>query len=146
MADSTESTVTRTSAVPPEAVFDAWATPASFAFWWGGPDIEIPLDSLSLDVRPGGSWRATMILGNGMPDFHWRGEYLEVDRPHKLVMTMTDEPGDARELLTVVLTEVDGGTRMEFSQTGGHLTAEQYKGTTTGWKIAFDALDAVLAA
>jgi uncharacterized protein YndB with AHSA1/START domain len=146
MSESTGSTVTRTFPVPPEAVFDAWVTPASFAVWWGGPDIEIPLDSLSLDVRPGGSWRATMILGNGMPDFHWRGEYLEVDRPHKLVMTMTDEPGDERELLTVILTEVDGGTRMEFSQTGGHLTTEQYEGTTAGWKIAFDALDGVLAA
>jgi len=146
MTESTGSTVTCTFAVPPEAVFDAWVTPATFAVLSGGHDVRVPLDSLSLDVRPGGSWRATMILGNGMPDFHWRGEYLEVDRPHKLVMTMTDEPGDARELLTVVLTEADGGTRMEFSQTGGHLTAEQYEGTTTGWKIAFGALVAVLAA
>lgn len=146
MIDTTGSTVTRMFAVPPEAVFDAWITPASFAAWWGGHDIKVPLESLSMDVREGGLWRATMILGNGMPDFHWRGEYLEVDRPNKLVMTMTDEAGSERELLTVILTAVDGGTEMRFSQTGGHLSPEQYEGTTVGWQIAFDALVTLLAA
>lgn len=146
MVETTGSTVTRIFSVPPESVFDAWVTPTSFATWWGGPDIKVPLESLSMDVREGGLWKATMILGNGMPDFHWRGEYLEVDRPNKLVMTMTDEAGTERELLTVILTAVDGGTEMRFSQTGGHLSPEQYEGTTAGWQIAFDALVAFLTA
>ena len=146
MTDSPGSTVRRTFSAPPEAVFDAWVTPASFAVWWGGSDVEVPLDSLVLDARPGGTWRATMILVNGMPVFHWRGEHIEVDRPSRLVMTMTDEPGDERELLTVTLTAVDGGTEMPFTQTGGHLSPEQYEGTTVGWGIAFDELERVLAA
>ena len=145
MIETTGSMVTRRFAAPPESVFDAWVTPASFATWWGGPDIAVPLESLSMDVRPGGLWQATMILGNGMPDFHWHGEYLEVDRPRRLVMTMTDEAGSERELLTVILTAVDGGTEMRFSQTGGHLSPKQYEGTTAGWQIAFDALAACLA-
>lgn len=144
MTESQGSSITRTFAAPPEAVFDAWVTPESFAAWWGGSEIQVPLNSLSMDVRPGGAWKATMILGNGIPDFHWHGEYLEVDRPHKLVMTMTDEPGDAREILTVLLTAVDGGTQMVFSQTGGRLTPEQYEGTTRGWQTAFDTLEATL--
>lgn len=57
MTESTGSTVRRTFAAPPEAVFDAWITPASFAVWWGGSDVEVPLDSLSMDVRPGGHGR-----------------------------------------------------------------------------------------
>jgi uncharacterized protein YndB with AHSA1/START domain len=146
MAELTSSTVTRTFAASPEDVFDAWVTPASFAAWWGGSDVEIPPDSVSMDVRPGGTWKATAILGGEMPDFHFRGEYVEVDRPNKLVLTMTDEPGDARELLTVILTAVDGGTEMLFTQTGGNLTPEQYEGTTAGWQISFDALDTILAA
>jgi len=144
MTESQGSSITRTFAAPPEAVFDAWVTPELFAAWWGGSEIQVPLNSLSMDAHPGGAWKATMILGNGIPDFHWHGEYLEVDRPHKLVMTMTDEPGDAREILTVLLTAVDGGTQMVFSQTGGHLTPEQYEGTTRGWQTAFDTLEATL--
>jgi uncharacterized protein YndB with AHSA1/START domain len=146
MTELTGSTITRTFTASPEAVFDAWVTPRSLAAWWGGSAIVIPLESLSMDVRPGGTWEATMIVGNDVPDFHWRGEYLEVDRPHKLVMTMTDEPGDEREILTVTLTPVEGGTKMVFSQTGGHLTPDQYEGTTVGWQMAFDELDTLLAA
>jgi len=146
MIETKGSTLTRMFAATPEAVFDAWVTPAAFAVWWGGPGIDVPLGELSLDPRPGGRWKATMVLGGGMPDFHWHGEYLEVDRPNKLVMTMTDEPGDERELLTVVLRAVVGGTEMFFSQTGGHLTTEQYEGTTAGWLVAFEALEAGLAA
>src|SRR3954447_13983257 len=98
MTDSPGFTITRTIAAPPEAVFDAWVTPESLATWWGGNQVDIPLDSLTLDARVGGKWKATLAIGNGMDDFHWYGEYLEVDRPNKLVMTMSDKPGDAREI------------------------------------------------
>ncbi|MET4097540.1 SRPBCC domain-containing protein [Arthrobacter sp. UYCu712] len=151
MTEPTGSAVTRTFAVPPEAVFDAWVTPESFAAWWGGSDVEIPLSRLSLDVRPGGAWKATMILSQDQPsllmhgEFHMRGEYIEVDRPNRLVLTMTNEPhGDERELLTVTFNAVDGGTEMVFSQTGGHLTSAEYVGTTVGWQNAFNALDTIL--
>jgi len=145
MTETHGSHITRTFAAPPEAVFDAWVTPATFAAWWGGSAAEVPLDSVSLDVRPGGSWKATMILGPEL-QFHWRGEYIELDRPNKLVLTTTFQPGDARELLTVILTAVPEGTEMRFSQTGGNLSAEEYEGTTIGWQAVFDAMDASLAA
>lgn len=106
MTELPGSTVTRTFAAPPEAVFDAWVTPASFAAWWGGSEVEVPLASLSLDARPGGAWKATMILGKDNPDLLVHGE---------------------------------------FSQAGGHLSAEEYQGTTVGWQMAFDALDTTLA-
>lgn len=145
MTESIGSHLTRTFAAPPETVFDAWVTPATFAAWWGGSEAEVPLDSVSLDARPGGAWKATMILGPDM-EFHWRGEYLEVDRPNKLVLTTTFEPGDERELLTVIFTEVDGGTEMQFSQTGGNLSVEEYEGTTVGWQTVFDAIDSLVSA
>jgi uncharacterized protein YndB with AHSA1/START domain len=144
MTESNGSHITRTFAAPPEAVFDAWVTPATFAAWWGGSAAEVPIDSVFLDARPGGTWKATMILRPEMT-FDWRGEYLEVDRPNKLVLTTTFQPGDEREVLTVILTSVEGGTEMVFSQTGGNLTTEEYEGTTIGWQAVFDAVDGVLA-
>ncbi|MEG9247830.1 SRPBCC domain-containing protein [Arthrobacter sp. Soc17.1.1.1] len=146
MTEAAGSAVNRVITAPPEAVFDAWVTPATLSRWWGGREIEVPLDSIAMDVRPGGTWKATMILGEDMPAFHWRGEFLEVDRPRRLVLTMTDEPGEDRELLSVALTAVDGGTELRFTQTGGHLSPEQYEGTAAGWQLAFDEMDTVLAA
>jgi len=35
---------------------------------------------------------------------------------------------------------------MRFSQTGGNLSAEEYEGTTVGWRAVFDAMDGTLAA
>ena len=34
-----------------------WTEPAAFADWFGGTESEVPLASVSMDVRPGGSWR-----------------------------------------------------------------------------------------
>jgi uncharacterized protein YndB with AHSA1/START domain len=146
MTDVPNSTIVRTFAASPESVFDAWVTPASFAAWWGGSSVEVPLDSVAMDVRDGGSWKATMIIGNGVPDIHWFGEFVEVDRPSKLVLTLTDRPGDARADVTVTFTAVDGGTEMTFRQTGGPMTQEDYDRTTAGWQTFFDAMDTILAA
>ena len=99
-----------------------------------------------MDARSGGTWKATMVLGSGMPDINWFGEFTEVDRPHKLVMTLADRPGDAREIVTATFTAVDGGTEMVFSQTGGNLSAEEYERVTAGWQTFFDAMEALVEA
>ncbi|MDQ1545488.1 MAG: hypothetical protein QOH69_392 [Actinomycetota bacterium] len=146
MNDVPNSTIVRTFAATPEAVFDAWVTPASFAAWWGGSGVEVPLDSVSMDVRNDGAWKATMIIGNGVPDIHWFGEFVEVDRPVKLVLTLSDRPGDARADVTVTFTAVDGGTEMRFRQTGGPMNQDAYDQATAGWQTFFDAMETLLAA
>ncbi|MGW6036343.1 SRPBCC family protein [Gordonia terrae] len=144
MTDTTGATLTYTFAASPDAVFDAWATPELFATWFGGGANEVPVDSVTLDARPGGTWTATMIVSDDMPEFHWRGECIEVHRPTRLVLTMTDEPGDARERLTADFLAVDAGTEVRFGQTGGNLTDEQYEYAAAGWRAAFETLDALL--
>ena len=145
MTESQGATIRRTFAAPRDLVFDAWVTPRHFATWFGGSDVDVPLDSVSMDVRPGGIWKATMIIGNGVPDMHWFGEFVEVDRPGKLVLTMADRPGDARELVSVTLTEVPDGTEMLFHQSGGNMSADEYERTAAGWQTFFDAMETLVA-
>ena len=139
-------TITRIFAAPRELVYDAWVTPAHFAAWFGGSGVEVPIESVSMDVRAGGIWKATMIIGNGVPDIHWYGEFVELDRPNTVVLTLADRPGDARELVSVTLTEVANGTEMVFRQTGGNLSAEEYERTAAGWQTFFDAMETLVAA
>jgi uncharacterized protein YndB with AHSA1/START domain len=146
MTESLGATITRTFAAPRDLVYDAWVTPKHFAAWFGGSGVDVPIDSVSMDVRVGGGWKATMIIGNGVPDIHWFGEFVELDRPNKVVLTLTDRPGDARELVSVTLTEVADGTEMLFHQSGGNLSAEEYERTSAGWQTFFDAMDTLLAA
>jgi len=129
-----------------ERVWREWTEPEAFADWFGGPQSEVPLDSVSMDVRPGGTWRLTMFAGPGRREMHWRGEYREVAEPERLVFTVTDQPQDDRfELCTVVLTDLgDGRTEMLFEQRG-HMRPEQYEATEKGWGGFFDRVAERLA-
>src|ERR671919_304751 len=108
-------TITRVFDAPRERVWKEWTEPERFADWFGGSQSEVPLSSVSMDVRPGGWWRLTMHPDGG-GEIHWEGTYREVVEPERLVFTVTDRPGEeAREFVIVVLTELDDGrTEMRF--------------------------------
>jgi uncharacterized protein YndB with AHSA1/START domain len=140
-------TITRVFDAPRARVWAEWTEPERFADWFGGRETEIPLASVSMDVRPGGSWRATMLVGPDRNEIRWRGEYLEVVPPERLVLTFSDQPdSDAFELVTVVLVDLgDDRTEMRFSQVG-NLPPQQYERAGSGWGVFFDAMAERLSA
>ena len=127
---------------PRERVWREWTDPESFADWYGGPQCEVPLSSVSMDVRPGGSWRLTMFAPPNRRRIDWEGEYLEVDAPERLVFKVSDQPGDdAFELVTVELNDLgDGRTEMLFEQRGS-MSPEEYERATDGWGTFFDRVE-----
>jgi uncharacterized protein YndB with AHSA1/START domain len=82
-----------------------------------------------------------MICDSGSREIHWKGEYVEVIEPERLVFTVSDQPGDDQfELVTVVLTDVgEGRTEMHFEQRGG-LHREEYERAKSGWGSFFDRI------
>jgi uncharacterized protein YndB with AHSA1/START domain len=132
-------TITRTFAAPAQAVYDAWTTPAEFAAWFGGAASDVPVETVSMDVRVGGAWKATMFAGPDRYEIGWFGEFTELDPPTHLVLTLSDGPAEG-EPVTVDLSETDGVTTMVMTQSGGHLTPEQYEDAKTGWQTFFDVM------
>jgi len=139
-------TITRVFAAPRELVWREWTEPERFADWFGGPEAEVPVSTVSMDVRPGGGWRATMFSGPRRREIRWKGAYREVAEPERLVFTVSDQPGEeAYELVTVVLTDLgDGRTEMLFQQRG-QMTPEQYERAGAGWSTFFDRIAERLA-
>jgi uncharacterized protein YndB with AHSA1/START domain len=138
-------TITRIFDAPRERVWKEWIEPERFSDWFGGPAV-VPPSTVEMDVRPGGSWRLTMFADPGRREINWRGEYREVVEPERLVFTITDEPADNYELITVVLTDLgDGRTEMLFQQRGGKLSAEEYERAGQGWGSFFDRIAERLA-
>jgi len=139
-------TITRVFHAPRERVWQEWTEPERFADWYGGAAAEIPLSTVSMDVREGGRWRATMYFGPERREIRWKGEYREVVEPERLVFTVSDQPGeDDWELVTVMLTDLgDGRTEMRFQQRG-HLPPEVYERAGEGWGTFFDRLAERLA-
>ena len=79
---------------PRERVWSEWTEPEAFADWYGGAEAEVPVVEVSMDVREGGEWRATMYAGPSRREIRWAGEYREVVEPERLVLTVTDRPDD----------------------------------------------------
>jgi uncharacterized protein YndB with AHSA1/START domain len=142
-------TITRVFDAPRELVFRAWTEPERFARWFGGPGTEVPPSTVSMEVRPGGAWRATMFAGPDRREIRWQGVYREVVAPERLVFTITDQPElpeEGHEVVTVVLSALgDGKTEMLFHQGGGHLTAEEYPRARHGWSAFFERMAQLLA-
>jgi uncharacterized protein YndB with AHSA1/START domain len=137
-------TVTRTFSAPRELVYEAWTKPEHFSVWFGTDAVDVPLDTLSLDVRVGGAWNAVMQLPDGN-QIHWVGEYTEVDPPERLAFTMTDDPANpAGEPIVVTFAEVAGGTEMTLTQPAGDFTQEQIDATIMGYNGFFDSMEKLL--
>jgi uncharacterized protein YndB with AHSA1/START domain len=135
-------TITRVFDAPRERVWQEWTEPARFADWFGA-DGDVPLATVSMDVRQGGEWRLKMFYGPNRVESNWHGRYQEVVPPERLVLTMTDEPEgrDRYALITVVLTDLgDGRTEMHFEQRDDQAPQEQER-ARSGWGKFFDRLD-----
>lgn len=136
--------VTRTLRAPRELVYEAITRPEHFAVWFGTAEVEVPQRSLIMDVRPGGAFRAVMLLPDG-GRIDWAGEYHVVDPPAHLAMTLTDQPGDDAGLPVLFdLDEVDGGTLLTVRQDRADFTDEQVQATIDGYNAFIDDIERVL--
>jgi uncharacterized protein YndB with AHSA1/START domain len=128
-------------------VFDAsrrlvWTEPERFADWFGGAEAEVPASSVSIDLRPGGAWRATTLsYGADRRDICWQGVYVVIVEPALLVFTIRGYDGEqVAEEVTVVLTDLgDNRTEMLFRQRGAR-TASEWDRARASWSSEFDRI------
>ena len=73
----------RTLQATPEEVFDAWTDPSSIRVWMCPGAVEQSL--AVLDVRVGGQF--SIVMREAQREHVHTGEYLEVERPHRLAFT-----------------------------------------------------------
>jgi uncharacterized protein YndB with AHSA1/START domain len=133
-------TIKRVFDASPEEVWREWVEPERFADWFGAEDGEVPLSTVSMDVRPGGALRLTMFAGPERREIRWKGEYQEVEPPERLVFRISDQPDEVYALVTVILSDLgDGRTEMLFEQRGP-LPPEMYERAAQGWSTFFDRI------
>ncbi|HEX3391299.1 MAG TPA: SRPBCC domain-containing protein [Solirubrobacteraceae bacterium] len=83
MTSETSLRIERSYDASPEEVFDAWTNPEVLRRWWAvHPDGSTPV--AEVDLREGGRYRLSME-GPDAERHTVQGEYLEVDRPSRLV-------------------------------------------------------------
>jgi predicted dithiol-disulfide oxidoreductase (DUF899 family)/uncharacterized protein YndB with AHSA1/START domain len=141
-AGSREFTITRVLDASRDEVFRAWTEPDQAARWFGPVGCTTPRETVSMDVQPGGEWRATMIRDEDGEEYPIGGVYREVLAPERLVFTWGDparlgEP--EQSLITITLTDLGGKTEMVFHQTGLDSGDERTE-VQQGWSSCLDRL------
>jgi uncharacterized protein YndB with AHSA1/START domain len=132
---------TRYFEASPERVFDAWLVPRTLGQWMFGPRVrQENVVRLDVDPRVGGRF-SLKVERNGQIIDHV-GQYLEIQRPHRLVFTWAVE-GESDDEPSQVHIEIAG------SSSGCVLTlvhrmdakwADYAQRTQDGWNTMLDAL------
>ncbi|TXG83330.1 MAG: ATPase [Thermomicrobiales bacterium] len=105
----------RTFNAPRELVYRAMTEPDLVAQWWGQRGSTTIVDQL--DPRVGGAWRFIQ-RGEDGAEYAFRGEFLELDPPARIVQTFEFElmPGHISSD-AITLTETDGVTLVRIFST-----------------------------
>ncbi len=106
-ANAGEMTYRRVHQAPPELLFDCMTQPEHLTRFWGPAGTSAPLDGITVDLRPGGSFETVMVSDADGGQYTMRAVYVEVRRPSRLVWT---EPGvEGGMTTTITFTDLGGG-------------------------------------
>jgi uncharacterized protein YndB with AHSA1/START domain len=136
-------TYTRIHDAPPELLFDCMTRPEHLTHFWGPTGTTTPIETIVVDLRPGGAFETTMVNDADGSTYVMRARYLEIHRPDRLVWEEPDVEGGMRT--TITFTPVPGGrTEVVTHQTNvpaGHLSPQ----ARAGFQTSLDRFDAYLA-
>jgi uncharacterized protein YndB with AHSA1/START domain len=119
-------------AAPPERVFQALAS-EELVEWWGSPE-DYRTTRWTGELRVGGAWRTEGMSADGKP-FAVGGEFLEIDRPRRLVQTWR-APWDDNQVTTITyrLEPTAAGTRLTVTHDGFGDRTRSCEDHTRGWE------------
>lgn len=132
--------VTRKFSASAERVFDAWLDPNTAGKWlFATPTGKMV--NVKIDARVGGSY--LIVEQRDGIDVEHTGEYLEIDRPRRLVFTLK-VPKYSRESteVTVEIRALDSGCELTLTHEG--VLPDYIASTTSGWNMILDQLAAKL--
>jgi uncharacterized protein YndB with AHSA1/START domain len=134
--------ITREFDAPADLVFEAWTTPDLVRRWWAGDRGVVT--QVQIDLQIGGRWRWVMTANGGF-EVAFNGEYLEINRPHRIVRAEVFEPiPDAEAVSTITFDEVNGVTKLRILgryPTLEHRDAAITSGMEGGLQTSLNALE-----
>jgi uncharacterized protein YndB with AHSA1/START domain len=93
-----------------DRVFRAFTDPGELVHWWGPTDVRTSV--AQIDLRVGGECRWVMHPSGQVAVLH--GRIVDLEPPRLLVMTNRWDGQDEESLVTLRLTSVAVGTRLEL--------------------------------
>ena len=139
-------TITRVLDAPRELVWAAWTEPEQFAAWFGPEHFHVPVESVSIDLRPGGIFKSTMVDADGN-EYPSTGTLVDVDPPERFSFTEEDidHPMMDRQFTVIRFNDAgDGRTELVIDVTMTCVD-EMIPMANAGWNSTLDKLQGMLA-
>lgn len=137
MADPVSLVVERRIDAPPERVFDAWLDPTCARRWlFATPDGE--MERVEINPRVGGRFQFDERRGSALAE-HF-GEYLEIERPHRLVFSFAAVRDSGYTKVTVTVVAQGNGSLLTLVHEMDPEWAEFADRTRQGWAMILDGL------
>lgn len=140
-ASSLEVRAIRYFEAAPERVFDAWLVPRVLGQWMFGPHVrQENVVRLDVDPRVGGRF-SLKVERNGEIVDHV-GQYLEIERPHRLVFTwaVKGQSDDAPSQVHIDIVASSSGCVLTLVHSMDAKWTEYAQRTQDGWNTMLDAL------
>lgn len=128
--------------VSPEIVFATFTEPDSMRVWWTDQTI------FDIDLRVGGRW--TITRQEGDQTYVMTGEYLEVERPHRLRYTLAmPQFSPNSDIISIEIAPTETGCVVTFVHAGEDIASElrelapdSRSASEEGWQQGFDLMAA----
>lgn len=142
-ADQPSFTIVRDFAAPRNRVWEAWTNPDIMARWFHPETLVTPRESVSVDLRVGGTYTYTMRIPDTGQEFPTAGRYRRIEEPRRLDFTWgSPEDIDDAPLVSIVFDEIDAeSTRMTFTVIGLPNDSVTDASAYDGWNSAFAVFD-----
>ena len=140
-------TISRIFDAPRHLVWACWTEPAHFAAWFGPEHFHTPVESVEIDLRPGGAFKSTMVGPDGT-EYPGAGTLVEVSPMDRFSFTEEDidHPMMDRQYTVVSFKDLgDGRTELVIDVTMVCVD-EMIPMAQSGWNSTLDKLAGVLAA
>ena len=126
---------------PRELVFRCMIEPEHLSQFWGPAGTSTPLESITVDPRPGGAFETVMVNDADGSRYPTRAIYVEVVEPERLVwnevhsgMTVTStfrDLGDSRTEVRISQLNVPEAARSEQARAGFSSSLDRFAGYLT---------------
>jgi uncharacterized protein YndB with AHSA1/START domain len=149
MSGKIEAKVRHQFRVPAERVYDAWLDPARVRVWLSASlksfGLAGDIRSVEIDARVGGKFLFT-DMRNGTEARHW-GQYLELDRPHKIVFTWIVAESEQADpsIVTLTITPDEKGCVATIVHRMDEKWLEYVSRTEAGWSRMLEQVDAIVS-
>lgn len=114
-----------------ERVFDAWLDPQMAARFLYATD-QGRMQRVEIDARVGGGYVIVETREDG--DAAHYGRYLEIERPHRLVFTLSLDPAQPGDRITIEIRRAGDGCELQLTHELAPQYAQYADRSEAGWR------------